>query len=246
MLDSRSRAALTENMESGAPTVVTISAGWFLMGSSSGQANERPIHRVWVDEFAIGKYPVTNREYGEFLEAVHHPAPPFWQEPMFSGFEQPVVGVSWNDAVAYCVWLTESCNQQFRLPTEAEWERAARGGRDGASYPWGDESPLDKKRSGCDSESGGPPPVDSNEPNDFGLYAMSEGVHEWCSDWYDYDYYQHSPSRNPPGAAFGKRRSSRGGSWRHRVPFSRCAARSSLPPTFQYADYGFRVAMTIL
>jgi sulfatase modifying factor 1 len=246
MLDSISRRALSENMEVRAPTVVTISAGWFSMGSESGQANERPVHRVWVDEYAIGKYPVTNREYGEFLAAINHPAPPFWREPMFSGAEQPVVGVSWNDAIAYCGWLTESCKQRFRLPTEAEWERAARGGREGASYPWGDESPWDKKRSGCDSETGGPLPVCANQPNDFGLYAMSEGVHEWCSDWYDYDYYQHSPERNPAGAVFGTRRSSRGGSWRHRVPFSRCAARSSLPPTFQYADYGFRVAMTIL
>ena len=245
MLDSISRRALTKNMEVRAPSVVMIAAGWYLMGSESGQANERPVHRVWVDEFAIGRFPVTNREYREFLAATDHQAPLFWDDPIFSDAEQPVVGVSWTDANAYCAWLRELRGQSFRLPTEAEWERAARGGREGAHYPWGDESPVEKARAGCNPECGGPLRVGSNEPNDFGLFDMSEGVHEWCSDWYDYNYYQHSPERNPAGAPAGKRRSSRGGSWRHRVPFSRCAARSSLPPTFQYADYGFRIAMTL-
>jgi formylglycine-generating enzyme required for sulfatase activity len=87
--------------------------------------------------------------------------------------------------------------------------------------------------------------VGANEPNGFGLFDMSEGVHEWCSDYYDYSYYSYSPERNPQGAASGTRRSSRGGSWRHKIKFSRCAARSSLPPSFRYADYGFRVAITL-
>ncbi len=85
----------------------------------------------------------------------------------------------------------------------------------------------------------------ANEPNDFNLYDMSEGVHEWCSDYYDSSYYRCSPEQNPRGPESGQRRSSRGGSWRHRIPFSRCAARSSLPPGFHYADYGFRLAVTL-
>jgi formylglycine-generating enzyme required for sulfatase activity len=85
----------------------------------------------------------------------------------------------------------------------------------------------------------------ANPPNDFGLYAMSEGVHEWCSDYYDAGYYRYAPERNPQGPSFGQRRASRGGSWRHRIKFSRCAARSSLPPTFKYPDYGFRLALTL-
>jgi formylglycine-generating enzyme required for sulfatase activity len=97
---------------------------------------------------------------------------------------------------------------------------------------------------GADSTSGGPAPVGVNPPNGFGLHDMSEGVHEWCSDYYSYSYYVDSPERNPPGPSTGERRSSRGGSWRHRIQFSRCAARSSLPPAYQYADYGFRVAVT--
>lgn len=227
------------------PDIIVIPNGWFLMGSERGQENERPCHRVWIDSFGIGRCPVTNRAYGKFLEATQKLPPPFWRYPMFSDMDQPVVGVSWNDAVAYCSWLSEKLERTFRLPTEAEWERAARGGRDGAEYPWGDEPPWEKSIKGCNEETGGPMPVGVNEPNGFGLHDMSEGVHEWCSDYYDYRYYHYSPERNPQGAAFGQRRSSRGGSWRHRVKFSRCAARSSLPPSFKYSDYGFRVAMTV-
>ena len=215
------------------------------MGSAQGQENERPCHRVWVDSFGIGRYPVMNREYEKFLASSGTRAPPFWRDPIFSDPEQPVVGVNWDEATYYCAWLSEQSGQTFRLPTEAEWERAARGGRDGAAYPWGDDPPGVKSFAGIDPETGGPLRVGVNEPNGFGLYDMSEGVHEWCSDYYDYHYYQYSPERNPKGPESGQRRSSRGGSWRHRVQFSRCAARSSLPPSVQYADYGFRVAQTI-
>jgi sulfatase modifying factor 1 len=227
------------------PELVLIPAGSFLMGCEEGQENERPVHRVWLDAFAISKFPVTNRDYRICVEANVLPPPPFWSEPMFSDPEQPVVGVSWHEAVAYCNWLGERLGRIVDLPSEAEWERAARGGREGALYPWGDDPPSARAYPGIDLDTGGPPRVDAGEPNGFGLYAMSEGVHEWCSDYYAYDYYRDAPERNPQGPAYGQRRSSRGGSWRHRIKFSRCAARSSLPPDFRYADYGFRVAMMI-
>ena len=227
------------------PDIVIIPEGSFLMGSGQEQENERPCHRVWLDRFGIGKFPVTNTEYKLFLEATRTSAPPFWADPIFSEPRQPVVGINWDDALAYCRWLSDRTDEEFRLPTEAEWERAARGGREGALYPWGDEPPWEKPYSGCDSKTGGPAHVGINEPNDFGLYDMSEGVHEWCSDYYDYHYYRYSPERNPQGPSFGERRASRGGSWRHRIKFSRCAARSSLPPSFKYADYGFRIAQTL-
>jgi formylglycine-generating enzyme required for sulfatase activity len=164
---------------------------------------------------------------------------------MFSDPDQPVVGVTWGDAIAYCKWLGAATDQAFRLPSEAEWERAARGNREGALYPWGDEPPWERPYSGYNPETGGPQRVGANEPNDFGIYDMSEGVHEWCSDYYDSGYYRYSPDENPQGPSVGQRRASRGGSWRHRVKFSRCAARSSLPPDFKYSDYGFRVALTL-
>jgi formylglycine-generating enzyme len=227
------------------PEIVIIPEGSFLMGSEQEQENERPCHRVWLDRFGIGKFPVTNTDYKKFVEATQMPAPPFWADPMFSDPEQPVVGVNWDDALAYCRWLSDQTDAEFRLPTEAEWERAARGGREGALYPWGDEPPWEEPYSGFDSKTGGPAHVGINEPNDFGLYDMSEGVHEWCSDYYEYHYYRYSPARNPQGPNSGERRASRGGSWRHRIKFSRCAARSSLPPSFKYADYGFRIAQTL-
>jgi formylglycine-generating enzyme len=222
-----------------------IPSGWFLMGSERGQENERPCHRVWLDSFGIGKYPVTNREYAKFVAGTQKSPPPFWRDAIFSDPEQPVVGVSWDEASNYCHWLSGTSGETFRFPTEAEWERAARGGREGAQYPWGDEPPEEKCFAGSNEETGGPLRVGVNEPNGFGLYDMSEGVHEWCSDFYDYNYYRFSPERNPQGPESGQRRASRGGSWRHRIKFSRCAARSSLPPSFQYADYGFRLAVTI-
>ena len=215
------------------------------MGSEAGQENERPVHRVWVDRFGLAEHPVTNLQCKPFVEDTHRTAPPFWSEPMFSHPAQPVVGVTWDDALAYCEWLSARTDCQFRLPTEAEWERGARGGLDDSLYPWGDEAPWEKNFSGCDPKTGGPARVEINAPNGFGLYDMSEGVHQWCSDFYDYNYYRYSPERNPQGPVSGTRRASRGGSWRHRIKFSRCAARSSLPPSFHYADYGFRVALTI-
>ena len=226
------------------PELVEIAEGWFLMGCDAGQENERPEHRVWVNSFALGKFPVTNAEYKLFLDGTGAPPPPFWSEPMFAHPRKPVVGVTWDEAVAYCRWLSVNDGKQYRLPTEAEWEFAARGGRDGALFPWGGQPPA-ALLIGCDAETGGPAPVGVNPPNGFGLHDMSEGVHEWCSDYYDYNYYRYSPERNPQGAASGERRVSRGGSWRHQIKFARCAARSSLPPSFKYSDYGFRVAITI-
>ncbi|HVO94737.1 MAG TPA: formylglycine-generating enzyme family protein [Terriglobales bacterium] len=225
--------------------VVSIPAGTFMMGSNEGQENERPVHRVRVDAFAIGKYPVTNRGYGIFVLQSGRPAPPFWSDAQFCAPEQPVVGVTWDEAAAFCAWLSERGGMPFRLPTEAEWEYAARGGVDGAHYPWGNEPPDEKHLVGCDPVTGGPAEVGVNPPNGFGLFDMSENVHEWCADYYDYNYYHYSPEKNPHGPSAGQRRVSRGGSWRHRIKFSRCAARSSLPPDFQYSDYGFRVAVTI-
>jgi len=227
------------------PDMVVIPEGFFLMGSEDGQENEMPQRRVWVDRFGLGKYPVTNREYKIYVDETQTPGPPFWLEAMFADLDQPVVGVNWDEATADCQWLGERTGREIRLASEAERERAARGKLEGARYPWGDEPPWERPYTGCDLQTGGPERVGANPPNDFGLYDMSEGVHEWCSDYYDAGYYRYAPERNPRGPSFGQRRASRGGSWRHRIKFSRCAARSSLPPTFKYPDYGFRLALTL-
>jgi formylglycine-generating enzyme required for sulfatase activity len=223
------------------PELVRIPEGWFWMGSDSGQDNETPLHRVWVDAFLLAACQVRNSDYSQFLQATKHAAPPFWQDSNLNQPEQPVVGVSWHDAVAYCEWLSRSSGLRFRLPTEAEWERAARGGVENELYPWGNDSPQSLPEYATRWKKG-PEPVAQGAPTRFGLYDICENVHEWCADWYQPDYYAASPERNPPGPEQGTRRASRGGSWRHHIKVSRCAARSSIPPEFHYADYGFRIA----
>ena len=223
------------------PALVHIPAGWFLMGCETGQDNEKPVHRVWVDEFLLGACQVTNADYAHFLRDTGSQPTAFWNDANFSHPQQPVAGVSWHEAVCYCEWLTARAGPRFRLPTEAEWERAARGGREGALFPWGD-APPQSLPGYADRWKTGPEPVGRGEPNGFGLFNMCDNVHEWCRDWFAADYYAVSPERNPGGPETGERRASRGGSWRHHIKMSRCAARSSIPPEFQYADYGFRVA----
>ena len=132
-----------ENPKSIAPETVVIPEGDFLMGSTNGAPNESPIHRVWIDAFAIAKYPVTNLEYATFMEMTGHSPPRFWRETKFQGENQPVVGPSWFDAVAYCEWLRDLTCRAYRLPTEAEREKAARGGLEECEYPWGNELPHD-------------------------------------------------------------------------------------------------------
>ncbi len=225
------------------PVCAAIPAGYFQMGCERGRDEEQPVHRVWVDGFEMAVYQVRNRDYSSFLEASRISAPPQWNDPHLNHPDQPVVSVSWFDAVAYCQWLSGMYGRQYRLPTEAEWERAARGGREGALYIWGDEPPharpeYNRRWTGVVN---GPRPVGEVAPNAFGIFDIGENVHEWCADWFDKNYYAVSPERNPGGPAAGERRASRGGSWRHHIKVSRCAARSSIPPSFQYADYGFRI-----
>ena len=223
------------------PALISIPEGWFLMGCDSGRDNEQPVHRVWVDDFLLAACQITNADYARFLRDTRSLPPPFWNDPNFNHPERPVVGVSWFEAVRYCEWLSVETGRRFRLPTEAEWERAARGGRDGALFPWGNVPP-ESLQGYAGRWQTGPEPVGQASANEYGLYNMCDNVHEWCSDWYAPGYYAVSPERNPRGPETGDRRASRGGSWRHHIKISRCAARSSIPPEFQYADYGFRVA----
>jgi len=223
------------------PSMCRIPEGSFLMGCDTGRDDEKPAHRVWVDAFELAAYQTTNADYAHFLEEARHPSPPLWDDPNFSEAEQPVVAVSWFDAVAYCDWLSRKLGKRYRLPTEAEWERAARGGTEGAAFPWGDCAPEELPDYAKRWKSG-PERVGLYAPNPYGLYNIGDNVHEWCADWYDAGYYAVSPERNPQGPPSGSRRASRGGSWRHHIKVTRTAARSSIPPEFKYADYGFRVA----
>jgi len=214
--------------------LVEIPAGWFWMGWDGGPPRERPRHRVRVDGFAIGRYPVTNAEYGRFLQAAGVAPPPWWADPRFADPAQPVVGVNWTEAAGFCAWQASVDGCGYRLPTEAEWEKAARGGLEGARFPWGDQRPEPRSFDR-------PPLVTATPCNPYGLAALSGVCHEWCLDWDSDGYYAASPEDNPAGPPAGSRRSSRGGAWRHQDPWSPVAHRSSLPPALRYSDYGFRI-----
>lgn len=221
--------------------LLEIPAGWFRMGWEDGLPDARPSHPVWVDRFQIARTPVTNAEFGEFLRSTGAPPPPAWTDPRFSHPEQPVVGVTWAEAVSFCEWLSRERGRPHRLPSEAEWERAARGGLEHARYPWGDEPPVrwfGDRRGPLPA----PPRVGGAPANGFGLTDLVGVVHEWCLDWYAADAYRPEPARAPIGPLEGSRRVSRGGAWRHQEPWSPVAHRSSLPPLLRYSDYGFRVA----
>src|SRR6476661_709583 len=123
------------------PDMRQIPEGWFSMGCDTGRDDERPAHRIWIDAFDLAAFQTTNAQYVDFLRATKHPSPPLWDDPNFNNPTQPVVAVSWFDAVAYCDWLSCASGKRYRLPTEAEWERAARGGVDGESFPWGECEP---------------------------------------------------------------------------------------------------------
>lgn len=227
-------------------TMVLIPAGDFLMGSEDGQDDEKPVHKVYLDAFYIDKYEVTNAQYKKFIDATSYKPPENWNgdkvsesQADFSTPNKPVVNVSWEDAQAYCKWVGK------RLPTEAEWEKSARGGLVGKKYPWGDDISHDKANyRGTDGKDsfGFTSPVGSFEPNGYGLYDMAGNVWEWCADLYSPDYYKSSPEKNPTGPLKGTDRVLRGGSayW---LPYAlRVSARSSALQSKKETEIGFRCA----
>jgi formylglycine-generating enzyme required for sulfatase activity len=207
---------------------VDVPGGEFRMGWNGGHPCERPVHAVWVDAFLIAQTPATNADFAAYLAATTASPPRFWGHPDLTDPRQPVVGLSWDEAVLFATW------SGGRLPTEAEWEYAARGGVEGRRFPWGDVRP--------DERFDRPPPVGTTPANPLGLTDLSGVCHEWCADWFDERCYALGSCRNPRGPATGTRRVSRGGAWRHADPWSPVAHRSSLPPDLRYSDYGVRIA----
>jgi sulfatase modifying factor 1 len=224
------------------PDLATIPGGVYRIGDDSGRPDEVPLHWVELSTFRLARTPVTNTDYSVFVSATGCRPPRFWSDPAFAGADHPVVGVTWNEARAYCAWLSALLSGGYRLPSEAEWEVAARGGQPDALYAWGPEPPIIDGVSLANLPQSGTAAAGLSPANGFGLRDMGFNVHEWCLDWYDSSYYTRSPRANPRGPSKGTRRASRGGAWRHQVKVSRCAARSSLPPDYRYNDYGFRVA----
>lgn len=217
---------------------VRIPPGEFLMGSEEEDEDARPVHRVRLSGFWLSRFEVTREQYARFLAETGHPEPAHWTNSRFTRPDQPVIGVSWEDAVAFCRWAGG------RLPTEAEWEYAARG-TDGRRYPWGNEEP-DPSRAvfHLDIGFGATMPVGSAKAgaSPFGILDMAGNVFEWCADWYDPEYYARSPRENPPGPPSGEFRVIRGGSWINLPDACRSAARAKYPPSGRSVMIGIRVA----
>ncbi len=285
------------------PTFVSVPAGEFRMGTSDAEIEqllkmketkdwaakwkqegsfkaEQPQHRVTLDAFQIGKYPVTNAEYQAFVKETNRQPPSHWSGGTFAEelSAHPVVNVAWEDATAYCEWLTEKLRIAdfgfrkvesatlaphasagvrdskseivVRLPTEAEWEKAAAWDDEKKVkriWPWGNEWDAAKCNT-AEGKAGGTTPVGKYSPggdSPYGIADMAGNVWEWCADWYDADYYEKNPpEKNPQGPSSGELRVLRGGSWFSPRDVARCAFRDALTrfPDFWYFFVGFRCA----
>ena len=245
------------------PEVVHIPGGTFSMGCVSGKgcsSDEKPVHRVTVGSFYLSKYETTLGQFKAFVKVTGHkmgkcdwPSGKTWRDPGFSqGDNQPIVCVSWKDAVAYAMWLTKKTGQKWRLPTEAEWEYAARGDKSGKNkkkYSWGNRIDCSKAsydggaKSSCYYRPGGKyrgtKAAGSFSANGFGLHDMHGNVWEWTNDWYG--KYKKGSQTDPKGPNSGSYRVYRGGSWSYDAGYLRSAYRDSNSPDDRYDDLGFRL-----
>jgi sulfatase modifying factor 1 len=253
------------------PEMVFVPPGEFIMGSINGTPDETPVRQVYLDGYYIGKYEVTNKEFAAFVkdrnyvtwaERTRKGCVPErgkwknvpgadWRHPrgpatFLDGLDNhPVVQVSWNDANEYCAWLSQKTGYRYRLPTEAEWEKASRGA-DARTWPWGNTYPEIWANVAGDYDGHEfTAPVGSFQQNvsPYGCYDMAGNVWEWCSDWYSGSYYQKAPARSPQGPTSGIGRVIRGGSFYYFASYlgARCSNRGIFPPDAADCNLGFRV-----
>jgi len=239
-------------------SMILIPAGEFTMGGTLAR-NEDPPHKVYLDVYYIGKYEVTFEEYEAFCSDARYnksvdPRYDYQPPEGMTESRRPVMNVTRNDAEAYCKWLSKKTGKHYRLPTEAEWEKSARGGLERKEYPWGNEAPdaggiyrtnygpgfnhFVWKKDGYENTA----PVGSYPPNDYGIYDMAGNVWEWVQDWYADDYYCNSPYKNPMGPAEGLRGIIRGGCYASIPEHLRCAKRHAISAGTRSFLIGFRIA----
>jgi len=233
------------------PEMILVEGGSFKMGSNSGYSDETPIHSVTLSDYYIGKYEVTVGQYKTFCNATGHPFPSKPQRDWYDEHDNvrdwtwrdnhPIVNVTWNDAVAYCEWLSTQTGDQYSLPSEAQWEFAAKGGNSSNNYKysggnylnsvgWFDENTYER----------GTRTVGQLAANELGIYDMSGNAFEWCSDYYG--PYSSRSKTDPTGPRKGQYRVVRGGSWYYVEEFCKITQRDSPKPTLKKFVYGFRVA----
>lgn len=247
---------------------IFVKGGCFQMGDNFGEGrdDEKPVHEVCVSDFYLGKNEVTVGQFRKFVRendyhtdaekgnscwvsngsSVEKRSGASWLSPGFNQEDNnPVTCISWNDATAFYEWLLRVSGKKYRLPTEAEWEYAARSGGKKERYA-GTSSPVDLKNYGWfDANSGNRThPVGKKRPNGLGLYDMSGNVSEWCQDGYKKGYYSDSPRNNPQGSESGIYRMKRGGSWYDSLITTRVAFRGILNPTDCSNTYGFRLTIS--
>lgn len=237
------RNALVMTPEAKSETMVGVPRGTFVQGSAGddpdGRDEERPQREVYVDAFFIDRTPVTAAEYQAYLNATGKQRPEEWEkfnDPQGAP-NRPVVLVNWDDAQAYAEWAGK------RLPTEAEWEKAARG-EDGRIYPWGDDEPT-PKRAWFDQKTPSQVGARPFGTSPWGVHEMAGNVFEWVADWYERDYYADAPAENPKGPQTGKKKVIRGGSFAHGAFALRCATRGRYRPEARRANHGFRCAWSL-
>jgi formylglycine-generating enzyme required for sulfatase activity len=222
--------------------MVYIPAGEFTMGSNDGKKNEKPPHKVNLGGYWIGKTEVTVKQFRAFANAKNYVTQAEsggkenWKKSSFEHENHPVVWVSWNDANAYCQFMSESKGFQFKLPTEAQWEKAARG-NDARKYPWGNQKP-DKNLSNIKTCLVGSYPKGASP---YGVLDMAGNVWEWCSDWYSKDYYRNAPRENPKGPSNGLTHVIHGGSWYGRAKYIHCSLRYHEKASYSTFILGFRL-----
>jgi formylglycine-generating enzyme len=227
--------------------MVKIPAGTFTMGrtklTSDDQTNmrphvlldDRPPHQVTISAFQLDSHEVTNEQYQSYIDKTNHPAPYHWIDRHYAehAADLPIYNVSWDDANGYCQWTGG------RLPTEAEWEYAARGGKAEMDYPWGNQVNAKLARF---NETSGPGPVAKFPPNAFGVFDMAGNVSEWTADWFDGSYYANSPAVDPKGPLTGEYKVIRGGAWSDSARRITVFFRNWVRPNQRTPNIGFRCA----
>lgn len=234
------------------PEMAFVKGGSFKMGSNTGDYDERPVHQVILSNYYIGKYEITVKQYKEFCNATGKKMPPMPVEEWYEEHDQakkwewkdnnPIVNVNWNSATEFCAWLSKETGKNYSLPTEAQWEFAARGGTlsknslySGSDnineVAWYDETTYER----------GPQPVGRLKPNELGIYDMSGNAWEWCKD--NYAKYKPGTQKNPTGPEKTNFRVIRGGSWYYVAEMAKITTRDGPYPHYSNYDYGFRVVI---